>query len=275
MTLLKHYKEILKAEGFSNGRPFINNVIIAMDDCWRDVNVFVVDAPTGYGKTLVSMTLAKYSVEEEFKAIVAYPLRTLLEDQLRSFREVFSKLRVGDKLGIDDEVVEARYMGHFGSRYLVKPVTLTTVDMLSMMVAGVPPEDLKKVSKALITWTSRDSLGHYIFSWGVSLSSNIVVDEVHLIADSPKGLDFIRFLVEVAVEAGTHIVLMSATLTDTFLKAVIPPKLKEGKIKVFRFADYVRNTGREDSFILDRLSKHYRIYLKPTREGELNEVVVG
>ncbi|MCD6323570.1 MAG: CRISPR-associated helicase Cas3' [Desulfurococcales archaeon] len=273
MTLSTHYREVLNALGF-HGRPFIDKVVEKMSEEWSDVNIFIVDAPTGYGKTALSMSIAKYSIEEEFKAVIAYPLRALLEDQLRKFKEVFEALKVREKLGVDGEVVEARYMNYFNSKYLVKPVTLTTVDMLSMMVAGVPPEDLSKVSKALTSWTSRESLGHYIFSWASSLSSNIVVDEVHLLGESGKGLGFIRFLAEAAVEFGTHLVLMSATVTDALLERSLPPDVRGGKkVKVFKFTEHVRQAGINDPFIRGRVQKRYSMTYLPIKEGEERKLI--
>ncbi len=267
MSIISNYKEILKIKDF-RGRPFVDRVVSKMSELWSDVNVFLVDAPTGYGKTLISMSVAKYSVEEELKAIVAYPLRALLENQLSSFREVFRKAR------FKEGIVDARYMGYFGSHYLVKPVTLTTVDMLSMTIAGVPPEDLGKVSKSLTSWTSTDSLGHYVFSWGSTLSSNVVIDEVHLLGDSAKGLGFIRFLSELVADVGTHLILMSATLTDELVKEAVPPALQStGKVKVLKFSDYVRSEGSRDPFVEGRVRKKYGIELKPVTNGGVEQVL--
>ena len=138
--------------GGAKGRPFIDHVIDIMGEKWDKDHIFVVEAPTGYGKSTISATIALYSLYEEFKAIVAFPLRTLLEDQ-------YSKFRILAK----SDVLGKRYMHAPDSPYLIKPVTLTTIDTLSLTLFGIPPEDLEKVIRYW-TGTSRGSLGHYLFS---------------------------------------------------------------------------------------------------------------
>lgn len=64
-----------------NKRPFVEYAINRLEENWNDKNVFVVEAPTGYGKSTISATVALYSINEELKSIIAFHLRTLLEDQ--------------------------------------------------------------------------------------------------------------------------------------------------------------------------------------------------
>ena len=71
-----------------------------MSSKWDNKNIFIVEAPTGYGKTTLTATLALYTLKNELKTIIVYPLRSLLEDQYKKF----SKL-----LG-EEDVLGKRYM---------------------------------------------------------------------------------------------------------------------------------------------------------------------
>ncbi|NPA98745.1 MAG: CRISPR-associated helicase Cas3' [Crenarchaeota archaeon] len=187
------------------GRPFLKYA-------WKEIMnnmITVVEAPTGYGKTTLSQAFALYSLSEGFKQIISYPLRTLLEDQYRKFSHMTSKLSLKD-------VVGTRYMHHLDSYFFVKPITLTTVDTFSMTLFGLEPMDLEKAFSQYYGGSIHDSIiysiGHYLFSRSSVLLSNIVLDEVHLLADSTKSLNFLASLIVIARQNGLRLVFMSATL---------------------------------------------------------------
>ncbi len=244
------------------GRPFIDKVIDVLDREWGERNIFIVEAPTGYGKTAISLTIAKYSVEEELKAVVAYPLRTLLEQQMGSFKKLFGEC------GFDENIIGARYMMNPGSPYFVKPVTLTTVDTLALTMLGVAPEDLGKVLSSIMgdgrEW---GSMGHYVFSWASAFTSNIVVDEAHLLADSGKALAFISFLAREAVLHDQHLIIMTATMPPQLPKAIEESVgwCRE-RLRTISFTGHLRSVEAgnvSDDFIVGRVSKEYVVETKP------------
>lgn len=225
-----------------NKRPFVKYTIKRLEENWNDRNVFVVEAPTGYGKSTISATVALYSINEELKSIVAFPLRTLLEDQYNKFKSLVS----GDILG-------KRYMHNPDSRYLIKPITLTTVDTLSMTLFGIPPEDLDKIVRA---WdgTSTGSLGHYLFSWASVALSNVVLDEVHLLADSTKSLSFLIALMRICMDFDQKLILMSATIPNS-LKDVIKEHIPDVEFIEFK-------PDIDPDFCKERMNKNYNIILE-------------
>lgn len=263
----KHYLDVINALYGGVGRPFIGRVAEVLEREWGERNVFIIEAPTGYGKTVISLTIAKYSVEEELKAVIAYPLRALLEQQVSVFKELFSKSGLGEGL------IGTRYMMNPDSLYLVKPVTLTTVDTLALTTLGVAPEDVGKVLTSLMggerVW---GSMGHYVFSWASALTSNIVVDEAHLLADSGKALAFIAFLAREAVIHDQHLIVMTATMPPQLPKT-IEEVLGWGRrrVRVVSFTeDHLRRAGTygvRDDFIIDRVSKEYVVGLTPVSDG--------
>ncbi|KUJ92897.1 MAG: hypothetical protein XD40_1903 [Archaeoglobus fulgidus] len=240
VTLSEIYGEIVeKWFGGRDERPFIANAIREIEKNW-DRNIFVIEAPTGYGKSTISATIAAYSLQEELKSTIAFPLRTLLEDQYNKFKGLF-----GNKLG-------KRYMHNPDSPYLIKPVTLTTIDTLALTLFGIPPEDLDKAVKY---WdgTSSGSLGHYLFSQASVALSNIVLDEVHLLADSTKSLNFLFALMHAAIDNDQKLVLMSATIPEALKKRI---KEFNPDVCMVEF-----NESFDRKFVEERRKKKYRINL--------------
>ena len=127
------YYNIIKKTLKLDERPFLDYVIKSIQD-----NNYFISAPTGYGKTAISMALALKEVREGFKIVISYPLRSLIEQQSEKFKSLMEKL--GYK-----EITGVRYMGKAESPYLVHPITLTTIDTLSLMSLGLSPEDTWKV----------------------------------------------------------------------------------------------------------------------------------
>jgi len=257
--LSKYYNQVLERNRWSS-RKFIEKAISSIEKDWDNKILFVIEAPTGYGKSSIAQTISLYSFDEELKSIIVFPLRALLEDQYNKF----------EKIVLRPETVGKRYMHNLNSRYLIKPITLTTIDTLSLTLFGIPPEDFDKVVKYW-SGTSSGSMGHYLFSHSSIVLSNIVLDEVHLLTDSTKSLNFLFLLIEYAAENGQKLVLMSATLPTVILKKLedykllsIGARLKD-KLKIIRFCE---NEFYDRDFVNERRKKSYSILLKGLRENE-------
>ena len=126
-----YYKRYLDKKGKSLlERPFI-------DRCLKEVfsgRLLIVSAPKGYGKTLVSLVEAYLTLEGKEgweKLIVAYPTRALISEQEEKFKGTFEG---------KESLIGTRHMGKAESRYLSKPVTVTTYDTLSLTSFGLSPD---------------------------------------------------------------------------------------------------------------------------------------
>lgn len=237
--LVKEY--IRRKKGKLEDRPFIEEII---EDLMSSPANYVINAPTGYGKTAISISVALDSYNDFSKTIIAYPLRSLIEEQVRLFREVF-EFAVGD-----GRIVGSRYMGKHDSPYLINPVTLTTVDTLSLTALGLSPEDIHLVLRNYSSEEWFRSLGHYIFSWSsVYSSSFIVLDEVHLFYDTTKSLSFLYALLDMCESLDVRVLMMSATLPKSFEGI-----LKQKGVSIKRF-----QKDHDPRFYEERLSKNYRI----------------
>ncbi|WEU40297.1 MAG: CRISPR-associated helicase Cas3' [Candidatus Odinarchaeum yellowstonii] len=259
--LQKYYDELVSANNWSK-RRFIEKILAGISEEWDKKNIFIIEAPTGYGKSSISYAVAQYSFQKELKAIIVFPIRTLLEDQYNKFVQT---------LGSSTIALGRRYMEHSESMYLVEPITLTTIDTLSLTLFGIPPEEFERVAKSSWSGTSTGALGHYLFSYSSVLLANIVLDEVHLLADSTKSLNFLMLLIEEAVRNNQKLFLMSATIPTVLLEKIKNYKLKSNNedlknyLKIFNFND----EGYFDrEFINERQGKRYQIIIEGLTEVE-------
>jgi len=248
--LLDSLEEVSKKWFKKPPRPFIEHAVGEIQSKWDSRNFFVIEAPTGYGKSTISATLALNSLQSGFKCIIAFPLRTLLEDQFKKFKGLFAG---------KPELVGKRYMHNPDSPYLIKPVTLTTVDTLALNLFGIPPETLEKVAE-------ERSLGHYFFSWASVLLSNLVMDEVHLLADSTKSLSFLAALVKIARDFDQRAVFMSATMPEALKK-----RLEEFGKERMEFISF--SEKHDPEFCSERLSKKYEIRVESSEGDKYGKIM--
>ncbi|MEM0203839.1 MAG: CRISPR-associated helicase Cas3' [Archaeoglobaceae archaeon] len=244
----EHLDSVSKRWFNSKPRQFIELAIEEIEKRWNENNFFAIEAPTGYGKSTFAASIALYSIEEEFKCIVAYPLRALLEDQFKKFKELAR-----------EEFVGKRYMHNPDSPYLIKPITLTTVDTLSLNLFGISPEDLEKVY-------AEKSYGHYFFAMASVVFSNLILDEVHLLADSTKSLSFLASLLKIAEKFDQKVFLMSATLPRALKK-----KIEE--VSPVRFMSFEKSS--DPDFYSQRIGKKYRIEVRELSGEEKFERIFG
>jgi len=223
-------------------REFIDYAISVLSDTWNEYNVFIIEAPTGYGKTTISAAVSLFTINEELKSIVILPLRSLIEDQYEKFKKI-------------TEFVGKRYMNNPDSKYLSKPVTLTTIDTFALTFFGLSPEDFDKVIRYW-SGTAIGSLGHFLFSCTSIILSNIILDEVQLLIDQTKSLNFLIALMESIIRNNQKLIIMSATIPTAF-ENLIKKELGEyiNKIKYIKFGEHFT----DKYFINERLSKNYEI----------------
>ena len=158
-------------------------------------------APTGYGKTTLSLALYKYlrdgGRDLGVRLIHVLPLRSI-GDQL------YQKAK-GDDVGL-------QHMGFAGSPLLGKRFNITTLDTFIFSLFKLPPFEMGKVA--------RGYSAHYEVSRGHIFSSIVVFDEIHLYFQNPKmSASFLESL-EVLSNARVPMVLMTATLPEEYKKEI-------------------------------------------------------
>lgn len=237
-------------------RPFLNFAAQKAEEN----RISVIEAPTGYGKSAISQAIALKSLEEGLKCVVTFPLRTLLEDQLSKFRGTLHKL------DFDEGSVGTRYMHHTESRYLIRPITLTTVDTLSLTLFGIAPEDFEFAFKHYDGTLTR-SMGHYLFSRAMMLLSDVVLDEVHLLSDTTKSLNFLIALIWIIASHGGRAVFMSATIPKA-LENILRREGKDVGLRITRFSE-----NPDDKFLEERGRKKYETNLEKLENNKFERIL--
>ncbi len=263
----KYFKE--KYPSKYRPRPFLKYVVDELEGLGSDERVFIT-APTGYGKTALSMVISLNSLVNGYKTIVSYPLKALVEDQAIKFKELYRSLLPSLK----QEIVGVRMMNVAESPYLIHPITLTTIDTLSLTAIGISPEDMYKVFESFqdSSESIHKSLGHYLFSWASVWLSTIVLDEVHLLYDTSKSLSFLIAMLWLSSQVGNQVIFMSATMPKKFIEFIEDAvKSFEPRIKIKRLSMSVDD---DRQFYEERLSnKKYRINLEPLRSEDKFEKI--
>jgi CRISPR-associated endonuclease/helicase Cas3 len=237
-------------------RPFLNYAAEKAEEN----RISVIEAPTGYGKSMLSQAFALRSLKEGLKCIVAFPLRTLLEDQLKKFRNLV------EKSGFDGENVGARYMHYQESRYLIKPITLTTIDTLSLTLFGIAPEDLEAALHSYDGTLTR-SLGHYLFSRAMVFLSDVVLDEVHLLSDTTKSLNFLIALIRITASQGGRALFMSATIPKP-LEELLRRECGDVGLHITRFSE-----KPDKDFLDERRRKKYDVSAEKLNHDKFEKIL--
>lgn len=238
-------------------RPFLRYIVERLEQLESDERIFVT-APTGYGKTALSMVISLNSLMNGYKSIVSYPLKALVEDQAIKFKE-FYKLLIPN---LKEEIIGVRMMGVRESSYLIHPVTLSTIDTLSLTAIGISPEDVSRVFESLHD-SIHKSLGHYLFSWASVWLSTIVLDEVHLLYDTSKSLSFLAAMLWISSQVGNQLIFMSATMPKNFIQFI--KDVIRGFTPCVKIEELSMKRDDDPSFYEERLGKKYKINLEPLK----------
>lgn len=181
-------------------------------DRWNPGEVITLTAPTGYGKTTLSLSLAKAVIsgnrEIAERIIHVLPLRAIGDDLYLKARETFFYLKPFVKY------VGLQHMGRMDSPLLGRRFNITTLDTFVMSLFKLPPFELHKVHN--------DYDAHYEVSRGFILTSMVVFDEVHLFLSEKKSRSAFIASLESLVESNVPVLLSTATLPRSHLE-----KLKE------------------------------------------------
>jgi CRISPR-associated endonuclease/helicase Cas3 len=192
--------------------------------------VLLIEAPTGYGKSVSVPLLAAELYEEGFayNLIHVLPLRTIVEDlytrtylgalepgaggPLKLVREAFGRMGVGSEdiayqMGMD---VLLRERGGRKSPSFDARVVVSTLDSFAYNLLRLPVSESFKAAKRYAKVRAR------IFT------SAVFMDEAHIVLrypeeeDAGRMLAFMKVLVEYAQRAETPLVVMSATVGSWF-----------------------------------------------------------
>ncbi|MEO2117319.1 MAG: CRISPR-associated helicase Cas3' [Methanocaldococcus sp.] len=276
--MIGYYDSILKKLGEIKGfkpkrRPLIERVLKDIESSEKPF--FIVKAPTGYGKTTISYTLALYSLynAEKFdKVIHILPMRSIVEDLSMSAKELFDFSRA-KMMGVSEEV------------FHLFPLNFTTIDTFIWDV-------LKLNTKKFSRIKDRKEFGYDFFTQASILNSMLIFDEAHFILEDDKLKSIFLCVLKFLVENDVPILILTATLSkgyeELFKKYAIPERYD---FRIYELSDENGKSSKSHIFVEDKeflereRNKNFEIsifdenfvgnYLKYVEEGKRNIIVAN
>lgn len=194
-------------------RPLVAQLLSRADELLEASSPFIafLSAPTGYGKSKCTMSLAAYHVQQGSieRLIHVLPLRAIVEDL---YCDASKRLR-----GLDEVTVGAQAMHILDvdrSPYLLPRLVYTTFDSFAHCLFKRPVAEMDRL------------LSHFDVPRYAIYSSLVVFDEAHLYHSEEGGSRdrmFTAFLasIEALTEARVPVVIMTATLTEGQVRAIM------------------------------------------------------
>ncbi|QXJ28870.1 CRISPR-associated helicase Cas3 [Saccharolobus shibatae B12] len=213
-SLVDFYNDFITRHGFEERKGIedtLNNL--------ENGHSVVLKAPTGYGKTTLTMILANAvssDIDLGSRVIHVLPYRAIVQD-------LYLKLKnYADRGIIYTKSIGAQDMDYQDSPFFMKKVNVTTLDTFILNLFKLPTVDFKSIFK--------NYGSHYEFPRALIYSSIVIFDEFHLLGEDGKSLGAGLAALEVLRDAGVPIIVTSATI-DKGLEGAIMDKLgKNAKV---------------------------------------------
>ncbi|XRO77240.1 CRISPR-associated helicase Cas3' [Methanocaldococcus sp. 10A] len=263
--MIEYYDLVLKRleeiKGFKpKRRPLIEKILEDIENSEKPF--FIVKAPTGYGKTTLSYTLALYSIynAEKFdKVIHILPMRSIVEDLSMSAKELF-------------EFSKAKMMGVSEEIFHLFPLNFTTIDTFIWDVLKLNTKKFSRIKE-------RKEFGYDFFTQASILNSMLIFDEAHFILEDEKLKSIFLCILKFLLENDVPILILTATLSRGY------EELFKSYAKPERYEFKVYEIEENDEFLKREVKKDFQIsiskendlvdYLKYVEEGKRNIIVVN
>lgn len=209
---------VLDIDKYVNSRPGLERTLRLF---LERSNVILV-APTGYGKTLLSIKLINKAIDNNISAglIHVAPYRALVRE---IYLEKFSHYpdvgwQMHGELGFDKDL-ESK------SPYYLKKLVITTLDSFVYNLYRIPVAEMRKI-------LAGKSSGHYYPVLASILTSTVVFDEAHFYlsdssGDSSESLQALYAALDYLSHVRVPIMIETATMRSDYVYSIV--NLLEGK----------------------------------------------
>ncbi len=262
MSLLQEYRSVARGlAGRPSSRVILEEALESLEDDKRPF--YIIRAPTGYGKTAFSYTLAIHALRDASrfeKVIHVLPLRSIIEDAYAKASPILYPF------------VGRQMMGVHEDPFLIRALTFTTVDTFIY--------DLMKLNtvKSPAVRMGREYGYDYLTQASIALSA-VVLDEAHIaLEDEVMSSAFLTAL-HVMFELGIPVFIMTATMSRHFADRL--GRMAESRGYNFRvFPDF--GSQVDDDYFARERRKEFTVDLVDgmapedlVEEGRRNLVVVN
>jgi CRISPR-associated endonuclease/helicase Cas3 len=205
-------KELSNQDGY-NPRELLLQTMKELDN-YKDNEVILLNAPTGYGKTNLSLAIY-YALKNNNttlgnRLIHVLPLRSI-GDQL--FYNAVCKFYPDkiENLGSSVNDIGLQHQNSLGSPMMAKTFTITTLDSFIMSLYKLPPYEMSKINRYN---------AHFDVSRGFIFTSIVVFDEAHLyFSDSRMATSFLQAISSLS-RMKVPIIIMSATMPNYIIDII-------------------------------------------------------
>ena len=228
-------KRLAEAKGFvPERRPLLEE---AFDFLTSSPQPFLVlNAPTGYGKTLLSFALALRSLTDasQFDRVIhVLPMRSIIEDIQRTADEAFGFSRT-------------KMMGSSGEFMHLFPLNVTTADTFTWDLMKLNTKKRHRVKAGR-------EFGYDYLTQASILTSLVIFDEAHFLLEDESMATAFDAVVNFLTSQGVPIVVMTATLSEGHRKFF---RRYAGK---YGYDFKVLSPNEEDPFVKRELEKDISI----------------
>ncbi|AIU70040.1 RNA helicase [Thermococcus eurythermalis] len=258
---MRPYEEALKrladVKGFMpERRPLLEEAFSFLTSSPKPF--LILNAPTGYGKTLLSYALALHSLNDASlfdRVIHVLPMRSIIEDVQRTAEEAFGFSRT-------------KMMGSSGEFMHLFPLNITTADTFTWDL-------LKLNTKRRHLVKAGREFGYDYLTQASILTSLVVFDEAHFLLEDESMATAFSSVVEFLTSQGVPIVVMTATLSSGHVEFFEKHARKNG----YEFE--VLKPDENDPFIRRELQKDISMTfgngnpLEFVEPGKRNAVIVN
>ena len=180
----------------------------------KGANCVLLKAPTGYGKTTLSLAIyhaIKNGWDAGISLIHVLPLRSIGDDLYRKAVKAFYGVEPN---GPSYQDIGVQHSYSPGAIALHRRFNITTLDTFILSFFKLPPFVLPKLIKDL-------SLGQYEVTRGFIYSSFIIFDEVHLYFQNDRMSSVFLSVLKALKEGNVPVLMTSATVPENIEKQIL------------------------------------------------------
>ncbi len=241
MVDLKSLYNEVKARMKGRERPLIEKVLESIQESNKPF-LYIVRAPTGYGKTVISITCALYSVFDSSlfsKVIHILPMRSIVEDVYHRASEILGEAVKEKMMDVKEEDLELFHLF---------PLNVTTVDTFTWDIMKL---NTKKISRI----REQKEFGYDFLTQGSILDSLLFFDEAHYILEDENMKTVFSVIIELILRYKTSFIISTATLSKGYEEYFrYLAKAYDYEFKIFEPDD-------SDPFIEKENRKRFNIHL--------------
>lgn len=199
MDLVSIYGEI-RSRLNGEKRPLIEKVLERIQEADKPF-LYIVKAPTGYGKTAISISCAVYSIFDSSrftKVVHILPMRSIVEDVYFRSSRILGDEAVKEKMmDVDEEKLEVFHLF---------PLNVTTVDTFTWDI-------MKLNTKKMSLIREEKAFGYDYLTQGSLMDSLLFFDEAHYILEDENMKAVFAVVLELLLRFKTSLIISTATIS--------------------------------------------------------------